>query len=113
MVTQKRLLVPIFSYKVQIVICDTFEELSEFISDTDIKGYVSGVTLDYGNGTGMVGIVKNNIASIAHESFHLTNNIWNFIGYIPQRDNDEVSAYLLTYLYEKIESVYNKHIGGQ
>lgn len=31
------------------------------------------------------------------------------IGYTPQRDNDEVDAYLLTYIYDKITQVFYKH----
>ena len=38
-------------------------------------------------------------SSIAHESEHIKNAIWRYIGYEPQRDNDEVDAYLLTYIY--------------
>lgn len=32
-----------------------------------------------------------------------------YIGYTPQRDNDEVDAYLLTYIYDKITQVFYKH----
>jgi hypothetical protein len=35
--------------------------------------------------------------------------IWQYIGYTPQRDNDEVDAYLLTYIYNKITQVFYKH----
>lgn len=35
--------------------------------------------------------------------------IWQYIGYTPQRDNDEVDAYLLTYIYDKITQVFYKH----
>lgn len=34
---------------------------------------------------------------------------WEFIGYSPQVDNDEVDAYLLTYIYIKILEVFRKH----
>lgn len=37
------------------------------------------------------------------------NHIWQYIGYTPQRDNDEVDAYLLTYIYDKITQVFYKH----
>ena len=47
--------------------------------------------------------------NIAHESEHVKNAIWRFIGYEPQRDNDEVDAYLLTYIYNKITDVFYKH----
>ena len=40
---------------------------------------------------------------------HVKNAIWEFIGYSPQVDNDEVDAYLLTYIYIKILEVFRKH----
>ena len=43
------------------------------------------------------------------ESEHIKNAIWRYIGYEPQRDNDEVDAYLLTYIYNKITDVFCKH----
>lgn len=39
----------------------------------------------------------------------IKNHIWQYIGYTPQRDNDEVDAYLLTYIYDKITQVFYKH----
>lgn len=44
-----------------------------------------------------------------HEAEHIKNHIWQYIGYTPQRDNDEVDAYLLTYIYDKITQVFYKH----
>ena len=32
-----------------------------------------------------------------------------YIGYTPQEDNDEVDAYLITYIYDKITSIFYKH----
>lgn len=43
------------------------------------------------------------------ELSYVKNAIWRFIGYEPQRDNDEVDAYLLTYIYNKITDVFYKH----
>lgn len=48
-------------------------------------------------------------SSIVHEAEHIKNHIWQYIGYTPQRDNDEVDAYLLTYIYDKITQVFYKH----
>lgn len=42
-------------------------------------------------------------------SLLLKNSIWRYIGYTPQADNDEVDAYLLTYIYKKITDVFYKH----
>lgn len=44
-----------------------------------------------------------------HEAEHIKNHIWQYIGYTPQRDNGEVDAYLLTYIYDKITQVFYKH----
>jgi hypothetical protein len=44
-----------------------------------------------------------------HESEHIKNAIWEYIGYTPQTGNDEVDAYLIAYIYKKIMEVYNKH----
>ena len=43
------------------------------------------------------------------EAEHIKNSIWRYIGYTPQEDNDEVDAYLITYIYDKITSVFYKH----
>lgn len=48
-------------------------------------------------------------SSIVHEAEHVKNRIWEYIGYTPQRDNDEVDAHLLTYIYDKIASIFYKH----
>lgn len=52
---------------------------------------------------------KTRGSSIVHEAEHIKNHIWQYIGYTPQRDNDEVDAYLLTYIYDKITQVFYKH----
>lgn len=57
----------------------------------------------------MVVINSKEEASIIHEAEHVKNAIWEFIGYSPQVDNDEVDAYLLTYIYIKILEVFRKH----
>ena len=55
---------------------------------------------------------KDYINSIVHEAEHVKNLIWEYIGYRPQSDNDEVDAYLLTYIYNKIIDVFYKHTGA-
>lgn len=61
------------------------------------------------DGYSMVVINSKEEASIIHEAEHVKNAIWEFIGYSPQVDNDEVDAYLLTYIYIKILEVFRKH----
>lgn len=60
-------------------------------------------------GASLVAVNSKRGSSIVHEAEHIKNHIWNYIGYTPQRDNDEVDAYLLTYIYNKITDVFYKH----
>ena len=57
----------------------------------------------------LVAINSKRGSSIIHEAEHIKNSIWRYIGYTPQEDNDEVDAYLITYIYDKITSVFYKH----
>ena len=61
------------------------------------------------NGASLVAINSKRGSSIIHEAEHIKNSIWRYIGYTPQEDNDEVDAYLITYIYDKITSVFYKH----
>lgn len=49
-------------------------------------------------GASLVAVNSRRGSSIVHEAEHIKNHIWQYIGYTPQRDNDEVDAYLLTYI---------------
>lgn len=60
-------------------------------------------------GASLVAVNSRRGSSIVHEAEHIKNHIWQYIGYTPQRDNDEVDAYLLTYIYDKITQVFYKH----
>lgn len=60
-------------------------------------------------GASLVAINSKRGSSIIHEAEHIKNSIWRYIGYTPQEDNDEVDAYLITYIYDKITSVFYKH----
>lgn len=71
---------------------------------------VSRATFDnYVRGASLVAVNSRRGSSIVHEAEHIKNHIWQYIGYTPQRDNDEVDAYLLTYIYDKITQVFYKH----
>lgn len=107
MITQRKFNIPIFDYKLTVVIYDSWDEVKHCFDDgPKPKAITRG-----GYGSAMVGIdaISSSIASIAHESEHVKNLIWEYIGYTPQRDNDEVDAYLITYIFDKMMSVYQKH----
>lgn len=64
---------------------------------------------DSNTAASLVAVNSRRGSSIVHEAEHIKNHIWQYIGYTPQRDNDEVDAYLLTYIYDKITQVFYKH----
>ena len=110
MITKKRVNIPIFNYTIIIVFYDNWSELKGIIDD-DLynQGSSRGITINYGYHS-LVYINKKHYSTIVHEAGHLVNAIWRHIGYEPSRDNDEPSQYLLTYIFEKMLEVYNKHI---
>lgn len=108
MITQKKIIIPIFNYKLTIVIFDKWKELNEFLPSEEMSNEAKAITIDQ-YGVSLVAVNFRSGSSIAHEAVHIKNAIWRYIGYEPQRDNDEVDAYLVTYIYSKIMEVYYKH----
>lgn len=107
MITRKKMNIPIFDYGLTVIIYDNWEEVMHLFND-DNKFRPKAITkFSYGNA--VVGIDVNYGGSIVHEAEHVKNAIWEYIGYKPQVDNDEVDAYLLTYIYKKITDVYYRH----
>jgi hypothetical protein len=109
MITKKKLVVPIFEYKLTIIIFDDWRELEPYLPEEEFKVPAKAITLSQ-YGASMVMIDAKHGSSIVHEAVHVKNHIWNYIGYRPQADNDEVDAYVITYIYNKIVDVYYKHL---
>lgn len=107
--TQKRINIPIFNYKLTIIITDTWEEVEDRLPSAFSSTCANAVTFANKNGHSLIAVLASKPTSIVHECVHIKNDIWAFIGYRSQIDNDEVDAYLITYLYEKIMEVFNKH----
>lgn len=105
MITQRKVMIPIFDYKLTIVIYDDWNETRHMFDDGPEPRAVTRHTY----GAALVAINSKHGNSIVHEAEHVKNLIWDYIGYIPQRDNDEVDAYLITYIYKKIVDVFYKH----
>lgn len=106
MITKRRINIPIFNYRLLIIIYDKWEEVKDMHrGNVESKAF----TRIFPDGYSMVVINSKEEASIIHEAEHVKNAIWEFIGYSPQVDNDEVDAYLLTYIYIKILEVFRKH----
>ena len=114
MVTTKRFNIPIFSYRLSVIIFDNWEDLTELIPrDIYDDSYDSrGITINFG-GSGIICVRADCPSTLIHECEHSKNYIWQHIGYEPSARNDEVDAYLLTYLYEKVVEVFNKHTSNQ
>lgn len=107
MITQRKVMIPIFNYNLTIVIYDDWNEVSHMFNGGPEPRAVTRHTY----GAALVAINSKHGSSIVHEAEHIKNLIWDYIGYIPQRDNDEVDAYLITYIYKKIVDVFYKHNG--
>lgn len=105
MVTQKKINIPIFNYKLTIVIFDKWAEIEHLFDGGPEPRAI--IKTQYGASLVAVNAKRGN--SIIHEAEHVKNAIWGFIGYRPQEDNDEVDAYLITYIYDKIADVFYKH----
>ena len=102
MITKKKLTIPIFEVKLTVVIFDNFDEVKYLAGDTASKGFI---TYSDDFGSILVGVRSDRPDTIAHESEHIKNVIWRYIGYESQEDNDEVDAYLVGYIYNRIASV--------
>lgn len=105
MITQRKVIIPIFDYKLTIVIYDDWDEVRHMFDG----GPAPRAVTRYTYGAALVAIDSKRSSSIVHEAEHVKNLIWDYIGYIPQKDNDEVDAYLVTYIYNKIVDVFYKH----
>ena len=106
MVTKKTIKVPIYDYKVVIVVADAWEEAHELYPS--IEGEGRACVLE-GSDHSIIVIPPNQPDSIVHECVHLKNCIWNYIGYKPVADNDELDAYLVEYLFNQVSKVVAKH----
>jgi hypothetical protein len=108
MITKKKMIIPIFDYRLTVIIFDKWEEVSYlFDGGPEPKAITAS-----GHGVSMVAVNSKRGSSIIHEAEHVKNALWRYIGYTPMRDNDEVDAYLLTYIYNKITDVFYKHNKG-
>lgn len=102
--TFKKYKIPIFNYGMTVRI---FDDKSDIIDIPDFNN-ILGRTIEL-DGHCIVIIRNKAFDTMVHEAVHVKNLIWSYIGYTPQRDNDEVDAYLVTYVYGKILKTYNEH----
>ena len=49
------------------------------------------------------------VSTISHEAFHVTNMLFKRIGAVPDIDNDEHQAYLLSWIVEQVYKIYKNY----
>lgn len=96
--------IPIFGGRLRVIICDNIEEIEERynLGDTSDCDAISFKTKDK-NGCNRIYCMAFNKEYfvehiIAHESLHIANFILRDIHHISTYENDEVQAYLLTWI---------------
>jgi hypothetical protein len=106
MITQKKLVIPIFDFTIYVFIIDKWEELKGKFGNIEMSGLIE---YDLTRGVASLVINTSNKKTIVHEANHIKNLIWRYIGYTPQPENDEVDSYLVAYIYNRIVDIYDKH----
>ena len=110
MITEKSFIVDIYDFKVEVTVFDSLKEVQEKYPEYMTNG-TKACTVEYLNGSKCKLIVPSyKYSSVVHELEHAKNLIWKAKGYKPQADNDEVDAYLLEYLYDKVDKIIRKHL---
>lgn len=113
MITEKSFIVPIYSFKVEVAVFDDLKEAKNKFPEFMTEGTLA-CTVEYINGGKCKLIVPSyKYASMVHELEHAKNLIWKSKGYKPQEDNDEVDAYLIEYLYERVDKIIRNHLASQ
>lgn len=106
MITKKTIKVPIYNYKITIVVADNIEDT--YTTYPDVIKDADGCVLE-ATGQAILIVTPKSPSVWVHECTHLKNCIWEYIDYKPQTDNDEVDAYLMGYLFDEILKVIDKH----
>lgn len=109
MVIEKTFKLPIFGNKIKVVIFDNLEEIR---NKYHIVGNPIGCTIEYAD-KAIIAIPSGDLFTLIHECEHAKNITMKYIGQIPNSDNDELDAYLLTYICDRAKDVMDKHIASK
>lgn len=113
MLTEKSFIVPIYDFKVEVVVFDDLSEAQKRYPEFMSEG-TKACTVEYFNCSKVKVIVPSyKYASVVHELEHAKNLIWKAKGYKSHEDNDEVDAYLIEYLYDRVDKIIRKHLATQ
>lgn len=105
MVTRKKINIPIFDYGLTIYIYDSWDEVKHMFNYAYEPRGITAIHPGYS----VVAINYKFYDTIVHEAEHIKNAVWEHIGYKSMADNDEIDAYMIGYIFNKIADVYNKH----
>lgn len=108
MITKKHITIPIYGYRLTVIIFDEWRELKGYIPDSELDYEARGITFSNSN-CGLIAVASDAESTITHEAYHIVNDIWKYIGYTAMEANDEVGAYLITYLVEEIKKIWDRH----
>lgn len=110
MITEKNFIVPIYGFKVEVAVFDKLEEAQKKFPDFMTEG-TNACTVEYlHDGKCKLIVPSYKYAIVVHELEHAKNLIWKSKGHRTQEDNDEVDAYLLEYLYDRVDKIIRKHL---
>ena len=110
MLTRQVIQVPIWDFRVEVTVFDNIEELDSKYNRYITPGMLA-LTLEYeGCSRCELLIPSNDYPSMVHELEHIKNLVWKAKGYKPQADNDEPDAYLIGWLFGKVDKIIKKHL---
>ena len=113
MITEKSFIVPIYDFKVEVSVFDNLSEAIDKYPEFMTTG-TKACTIEYFDSSKVKLIVPSyKYPSVVHELEHAKNLIWKAKGYKPQEDNDETDAYLIEYLYDRVDRIIRKHLATQ
>lgn len=110
--TKGKFKIPIYEYTVEVFVFDNVNEAVEEFSGIVDEG-MSGCTIEYINRPRCKLVIPSNrMSTVVHELEHVKNLVWKYVGYEVKTDNDELDAYLMSYLFEQVEKILKKHLAS-
>ena len=113
----KKVKIPIYEQTLYVSVTEDYskeEEEYEYIwrpEREDFSGHTYGLNNQY-----LIILnkkyLKNElhiVSTISHEAFHVTNMLFKRIGAVPDIDNDEHQAYLLSWIVEQVYKIYKNY----
>ena len=116
---EKKIEIPLYYQTLHIVVTEDAEKDQKQIKRIFNAGFERFEFAGYAESQGKLHLIVLNkkhmlddfidpISVITHESFHITNFIMKRIGILPDVNNDEAQAYLLSWIVEEVSKVFFK-----